>query len=101
MLRPDGQIGFNTQTGGRIEPRSTFYCNAGLSEVPYFEEPTPGPVSTPDFFDTPGLLSRSCQDGDFAHAASVLSELSPSSRFVNACCFDSMAARLSSRFACV
>lgn len=50
MLRPDGQPGFNTPTG-RIELWSTFYNKTGLSPLPYFEEPTPGPGSTPELME--------------------------------------------------
>ena len=49
LLRPDGQVGFNTQTG-RIELWSTFYHAAGLNPVPYFEEPAESPLSTPEQF---------------------------------------------------
>jgi anaerobic selenocysteine-containing dehydrogenase len=50
MLRPDGQPGFNTSTG-RIELWSTFYKNAGLDPLPYFEEPSPGPGATPEMLE--------------------------------------------------
>jgi anaerobic selenocysteine-containing dehydrogenase len=50
MLRPDGQLGFNTQTG-RIELWSHFYHNAGLDPLPYFEEPSPGPGATPELLE--------------------------------------------------
>lgn len=50
MLRPDGQPGFNTPTG-RIELWCTAYYNFGLDPMPYFEEPAPGPVSTPELLD--------------------------------------------------
>lgn len=49
-LRPDGQPGFNTQTG-RIELWSTFYSNSGLEPLPYFEEPSPGPGATPELLE--------------------------------------------------
>ena len=47
LMRPDGKPGFNTRTG-RIELWSTFYEMSGLEPLPYFEEPIPGPVSTPE-----------------------------------------------------
>lgn len=50
MLRGDGQPGFNTRTG-RIELWSSFYAEAGMDPLPYFEEPTPGPGSTPELLD--------------------------------------------------
>jgi anaerobic selenocysteine-containing dehydrogenase len=50
LFRPDGQPGFNTSTG-RIELWSTFYKQAGLDPLPYFEEPSPGPGATPEMLD--------------------------------------------------
>ena len=47
LLRPDGQPGFNTPTG-RIELWCTSYNRFGLDPMPYFEEPVPGPYSTPE-----------------------------------------------------
>ena len=58
MLRPDGQPGFNTPTG-RIELRSNFYARAGLDPLPYFEEPEPGPGSTPYLMDEYPLVMTS------------------------------------------
>ena len=49
-LRADGQPGFNTATG-RIELWSTFYNQCGLDPMPYFEEPEPGPGSTPELME--------------------------------------------------
>ena len=46
-LRADGKPGFNTATG-RIELWSTFYASIGVSPTPYFEEPFPGPISSPE-----------------------------------------------------
>jgi anaerobic selenocysteine-containing dehydrogenase len=50
MLRPDGKLGFMTSTG-RIELWSTFYNQAGLDPLPYFEEPSPGPGATPEMLE--------------------------------------------------
>lgn len=50
LLRPDGQIGFNTPTG-RIELWSTIYNNFSLEPLPYFREPSPGPVADPDLYE--------------------------------------------------
>jgi len=47
MLRPDGQPGFMTPTG-RVELYSTLFESWGLDPLPYFEEPTEGPGSTPE-----------------------------------------------------
>ena len=49
-MRNDGQPGFQTATG-RIELWSTFYNAAELDPLPYFEEPDPGPGSTPELFE--------------------------------------------------
>ena len=68
MLRADGQPGFNTQTG-RIELWSNFYHMAGLSEVPYFEEPTPGPTSTPDLYqEYPLVLTTGARNWSLFHS---------------------------------
>lgn len=50
LLREDGKPGFQTSTG-RIELWSTFYNACGLDPLPYFEEPEPGPGSTPEMLD--------------------------------------------------
>ncbi|MEI3377171.1 MAG: molybdopterin-dependent oxidoreductase [Coriobacteriales bacterium] len=55
LFRPDGKPGFNTQTG-RIELWSTFYDSVGLPPLPYFEEPAPGPVATPEMLDEYPLI---------------------------------------------
>lgn len=47
--RADGEPGFNTNTG-RIELYSTLYEMWGLDPLPYFEEPTESPTSTPDIY---------------------------------------------------
>ena len=57
-LRKDGQPGFNTPTG-RIELWSNFYNQAGLDPLPYFEEPEPGPGSTPDLMGEYPLVMTS------------------------------------------
>ena len=49
-LRPDGQLGFNTPSG-RIELWSSYFANSNLPPLPYFEEPTPGPLATPELLD--------------------------------------------------
>ena len=67
-LRKDGQPGFNTQTG-RIELWSTFYHNAGLSPVPYFEEPTESPAATPDLYDEyPFVLTTGARNWFMFHS---------------------------------
>ncbi|WP_165252657.1 molybdopterin-dependent oxidoreductase [Adlercreutzia sp. ZJ304] len=68
MLRSDGQVGFNTTTG-RLELWSTFYNKAGLSPVPYFEEPTESPVSTPDLYEKyPFVLTTGARNWFMFHS---------------------------------
>ncbi|HJI99574.1 MAG TPA: molybdopterin-dependent oxidoreductase [Coriobacteriaceae bacterium] len=55
LLRADGQPGFGTLTG-RIELYSTIYASAGIDPLPYFEEPTPGPGSTPELMEEYPLI---------------------------------------------
>ncbi|MDR0514999.1 MAG: molybdopterin-dependent oxidoreductase, partial [Coriobacteriaceae bacterium] len=55
LLRPDGQVGFATQTG-RIELYSLLYASLGLDPLPWFEEPVPGPGSTPELLEEYPLI---------------------------------------------
>ncbi|MCL1846934.1 MAG: molybdopterin-dependent oxidoreductase [Coriobacteriia bacterium] len=48
--RGDGELGFNTPSG-RIELYSTAYERSGLDPLPYFEEPTESPFSTPEMYE--------------------------------------------------
>lgn len=48
-FRNDGGVGFQTATG-RIELWSTYFNRAELDPLPSFEEPTPGPVATPESY---------------------------------------------------
>ena len=67
-LRADGQPGFNTPTG-RIELWSTFYNNAGMDPLPYFEEPDPGPGSTPELFEQyPLVLTTGARNWSYFHS---------------------------------
>ena len=67
-IRADGQKGFNTATG-RLELWSTFYANAGLDPLPYFEEPTPGPISTPELLDEfPYVLTTGARQWSSFHS---------------------------------
>jgi anaerobic selenocysteine-containing dehydrogenase len=50
LLRSDGQPGFETASG-RIELWSGMYAQMGLDPLPYFEEPIPGPTSTPELYE--------------------------------------------------
>lgn len=68
LLRPDGQPGFNTQTG-RIEIYSTMFQSMGLDPLPYFEEPVPGPVSDPEKFEKyPYILITGTRRPAFFHS---------------------------------
>lgn len=68
LFRADGGPGFNTKTG-RIELWSTFYQAAGLDPLPYFEEPTPGPGSTPELLDEyPLVLTTGARNWSLFHS---------------------------------
>lgn len=67
-LRADGQPGFNTPTG-RIELWSTFYNSAGMDPLPYFEEPIPGPGSTPQLLEEyPFVLTTGARQWSYFHS---------------------------------
>ncbi|MDR1359230.1 MAG: molybdopterin-dependent oxidoreductase [Coriobacteriales bacterium] len=68
LLRRDGSPGFNTATG-RIELWATVYANAGLDPLPYFEEPEPGPGSTPELLDEyPLVLTTGARNWGMFHS---------------------------------
>ena len=67
-MRKDGQPGFQTATG-RIELWSTFYNAAELDPLPYFEEPEPGPTSTPELFEKyPLVLTTGARRWSYFHS---------------------------------
>ncbi|MCI8468651.1 MAG: molybdopterin-dependent oxidoreductase [Eggerthellaceae bacterium] len=67
-LRPDGQPGFDTNTG-RIEFFSTMYYGVGLEPLPWYEEPPTSPVSTPELFaEMPYILSTGRRSWEFFHS---------------------------------
>lgn len=67
-LRADGQPGFETPSG-RIELWSNFYNSAGLDPLPYFEEPSPGPRSTPEMLDEyPLVLTTGARNWTLFHS---------------------------------
>ena len=67
-MRNDGQPGFQTATG-RIELWSTFYNAAELDPLPYFEEPDPGPGSTPELFEQyPLVLTTGARNWSYFHS---------------------------------
>lgn len=55
LARPDGQPGFNTMSG-KVELYSKFFESINLDPLPYFEEPTNSPVSTPDLYQQYPLI---------------------------------------------
>ncbi len=68
MLRHDGQPGFNTPTG-RVELYSMVYDNIGLDPLPYFEEPTESPLSTPDLYkEYPLILTTGARPWGMFHS---------------------------------
>lgn len=69
LLRPDGQPGFNTETG-RIELWSNFYVNvAHLDPLPIYSEPEPGPLSTPELYaEYPIVLTTGARVWSFFHS---------------------------------
>lgn len=67
-LRSDGLPGFNTPTG-RIELFCTMFDDFGLSAVPYWQEPTDSPVSTPELFEEyPFVLTTGMRAHEFFHS---------------------------------
>lgn len=67
-LRGDGKPGFNTVTG-RIELWSNYYNQIGLDPLPYFEEPAPGPLSTPELLDEyPLVLTTGARNWSLFHS---------------------------------
>lgn len=68
LLREDGQVGFQTATG-RIELWSLFYNACDLDPLPYFEEPEPGPGSTPEMLDEyPYILTTGARNWTSFHS---------------------------------
>ncbi|MFC1971387.1 molybdopterin dinucleotide binding domain-containing protein [Chloroflexota bacterium] len=49
LLRQDGKPGFNTPTG-KVELWSKRYEEWGLDPLPYYEEPSESPVTTPELY---------------------------------------------------
>lgn len=68
LMRSDGQVGFQTQTG-RIELWSTYFNQVGMDPVPSFEEPTPGPVANPDLYEEyPLILTTGARNWTLFHS---------------------------------
>lgn len=67
-LRADGQKGFNTPTG-RIELFGKVFEMLGLDPLPYFEEPTESPYSTPDVYQKyPLVLTTGARSWAYFHS---------------------------------
>lgn len=68
LMRADGGVGFQTQTG-RIELWSTYFSQVGMEPVPSFEEPTPGPVANPDLYEEyPLILTTGARNWTLFHS---------------------------------
>ena len=68
LLRPDGQPGFNTPTG-KIELYASTYEACGIEPLPYYEEPSESPVSTPELVEEfPLVLTTGQRAYEFFHS---------------------------------
>jgi len=68
LERRDGQIGFNTPSG-RVELCPPAFEGWGLDPLPYFEEPTESPVSTPELYkEYPLVLTTGARPWSFFHS---------------------------------
>ena len=69
MMRPDGKPGFMTSTG-RLELYSHFFQDlCHIDPMPYFEEPVPSPVSTPELMEKyPMILTTGARTWGFFHS---------------------------------
>ena len=66
--RGDGEIGFNTPSG-RIELYSSAYEKSGIDPLPYFEEPTESPISTPELYkEYPLVLTSGARNWSSFHS---------------------------------
>lgn len=68
-LRPDGQMGFPTQTG-RVELYSYAYARFGEDPLPYFEPPAYSPDTLPELMkkDYPFILTTGARRQEFFHS---------------------------------
>lgn len=68
LMRSDGKPGFNTSTG-LIELNSVYFEACGLDPLPVFEEPVPGPVSTPELLEKyPFVLVTGARTWGYFHS---------------------------------
>ncbi|MGV8083724.1 MAG: molybdopterin-dependent oxidoreductase [Coriobacteriia bacterium] len=67
-LRPDGQAGFNTQTG-RFELYSYAFQGFGEDPLPYYVEPPYSPIATPEVYkDYPLILTTGARTYSYFHS---------------------------------
>lgn len=68
LCRPDGSIGFNTQSG-RVELTPFVYNIWGLRSTPYHIEPPQSPLSTPELMkEYPLILTSGGRSWEFFHS---------------------------------
>ncbi len=69
MMRPDGQPGFMTSTG-RLELYSHFFQDlCKIDPMPYYEEPVPSPISTPELAEKyPLILTTGARTWSMFHS---------------------------------
>lgn len=68
LERPDGKPGFNTPSG-KVELYSRFLEEIDLDPLPYFEEPTESPLSTPEVYqEYPLVLTTGARTWGFFHS---------------------------------
>jgi len=68
LLRQDSQPGFNTPTG-KVELWSKRHEEWGLDPLPYYEEPSEGPISTPELWkEYPLILASGRRSSVYFHA---------------------------------
>lgn len=67
-LRPDGTLGFKTQTG-RLELWQPFFASLGYSPMPVYEEPDISPISRPDLTEEyPFVLTTGARTWGLFHS---------------------------------
>ncbi len=68
LLRPDGQPGFNTETG-KVELYSTAFESWGIDPLPFFREPAQSPTRVPELYEKyPLIMLTGARSPLFFHA---------------------------------
>ena len=68
LARTDGELGFNTSTG-LCELYITLFEYVGLDPLPYYKEPTEGPITTPELMkEFPFVLMTGRRSYEFFHS---------------------------------